>query len=104
MRPAAVAWQQHTQDDHWRSMALKAVAALVSCGAVSSCALLEGRGDEEELTSEVLEVVNWSGTHACRPTAVHTPESVEEVEALVTRYHSAGERLRPSGPQKGASM
>lgn len=42
--------------------------------------------DEEE---EHL-LVNWSGTHECRPRMLAQPESLEELEALVADAHAAG--------------
>jgi len=31
-----------------------------------------------------------SGTHECRPKALHQPESLEELESLVADYHKRG--------------
>lgn len=43
-------------------------------------------GDDEE---EHL-LVNWSGTHECRPRVLAQPENLEELEALVAGAHAAG--------------
>ena len=32
-----------------------------------------------------------SGTHECRPKALHQPETLEELESLVADYHKRGE-------------
>jgi hypothetical protein len=41
-------------------------------------------GDDDQL------LVNWSGTHECRPRALAQPESLEELEAVVARAHEQG--------------
>lgn len=52
-----------------------------------------GADDEEEHL-----LVNWSGTHECRPRVLAQPESLKELEALVADAHAAGaqpETLKP---------
>jgi len=41
-------------------------------------------GDDDQL------LVNWSGTHECRPRALAQPESLAELEAVVARAHEQG--------------
>jgi FAD/FMN-containing dehydrogenase len=50
------------------------------------------KGDEED---ERTVILNWSGTHECRPAVIHLPESLAEVEALVAQAHADGTKLRP---------
>ncbi|KAH8052541.1 D-arabinono-1,4-lactone oxidase [Aureococcus anophagefferens] len=69
-------------------------SAAAALGASASCALADGGDDDDD---DVLEVVNWSATHSARPTAVYTPESVADVEALVAAHAARKARLRPCG-------
>lgn len=67
-------------------------------GAVASCAAVGGFAAAEAGIDDEREVVtNWSGTHSCAPLAIHSPETVGEVEALVAEYHFKRRRLRPCG-------
>ena len=70
-------------------------SAAAALGASASCALADGGDDDDD--DDVLEVVNWSATHSARPTAVYTPESVADVEALVAAHAARKARLRPCG-------
>jgi L-galactono-1,4-lactone dehydrogenase len=42
-------------------------------------------------------VVNWSGTHEASPRAYYSPETEEDVEAIVRDAHRGGRRLRAVG-------
>lgn len=42
-------------------------------------------------------VVNWSGTHEAHPRLLYSPESEEDVEAIVRSAHQQGRRLRAVG-------
>ena len=48
----------------------------------------DAAGDKDEDEEHLL--VNWSGTHECRPRVLAQPESLEELEALVADAHAAG--------------
>ncbi|GBF99677.1 L-galactono-1,4-lactone dehydrogenase [Raphidocelis subcapitata] len=42
-------------------------------------------------------VVNWSGTHSVQPKAFYSPESEEDVKAIVADCHAKGRKLRVTG-------
>ena len=73
---------------------------LVSAGAVglgASAAILWRKvvpraagGSEAADEGEDHLLVNWSGTHECRPRVLAQPESLEELERLVAEAHAEG--------------
>jgi hypothetical protein len=48
-------------------------------------------------TTSETTVSNWSNTHEVTTANYHTPESVEELEALVAAAHAGRTKLRPVG-------
>lgn len=77
-----------TARTHRVSLAPLAAAAALLLGAS------QARSEEED--DELADVVNWSGTHACRA-LVHTPETRAEAIEIVAEHQARGEQLRPVG-------
>lgn len=66
----------------WLQSSMRAAAIAAPVAAAST---------EEEL------VLNWSGTHSCRPSRVYTPETVGEAAAIMSAHASTKRPLRPCG-------
>lgn len=70
-----------------------AAAFTAAIAATAATALAEGHeGDDHDHM-----FVNWSATHECRPSEFYTPESVEEVEKLLRKFHDKKRKLRCMG-------
>jgi hypothetical protein len=71
-------------------------AGAVGLGASAAILLQRGRAPvapaagEEDADGDDQLLVNWSGTHECRPCALAQPESLEELEAVVAHAHEQG--------------
>ncbi len=68
------------------AVGLGASAAILWRKVVPRAAGGSEAADEEE--DHLL--VNWSGTHECRPRVLAQPESLEELERLVAEAHAEG--------------
>ena len=83
-----------------RDLVPTGLTQLVSAGAVglgASAAILWRKvlpraagGSEAVDEGEDHLLVNWSGTHECRPRVLAQPESLEELERLVAKAHAEG--------------
>lgn len=73
-------------------------AALVGATAAALLLALAARAEGKKDAGDHDHVfVNWSATHECRPRAFFTPESVEDVEALLRQFHASKQKIRCMG-------
>uniref|UniRef100_A0AAV1UJ63 FAD-binding PCMH-type domain-containing protein n=1 Tax=Peronospora matthiolae TaxID=2874970 RepID=A0AAV1UJ63_9STRA len=84
--------QQRAASSAWDS--IKKIALVATAGAALTTA---GLLTTTAHSQHEHEFVNWSATHKCRPKQFHVPETVEEVEELLKRYHDKKQKLRCMG-------
>merc|ERR1740129_212524 len=73
-------------------------AALLGLGAASAGASGLLRCEEEPCESErAVQMSNWSGTHTLTAERLYSPESTEELQALIAFTNRKGMKVRPLG-------
>uniref|UniRef100_M4B942 FAD-binding PCMH-type domain-containing protein n=2 Tax=Hyaloperonospora arabidopsidis (strain Emoy2) TaxID=559515 RepID=M4B942_HYAAE len=90
-------YSSHARDQQRASSAwdsIKKIALVATAGAALTAA---GLLTNTAHSQDEHEFVNWSATHNCRPKQFHVPETVEEVEELLKRYHDKKQKLRCMG-------
>lgn len=66
-------------------------------GAAASMFAYSTANAEAAPEPESAEITNWSSTHTVSTERYYTPETIEELQALVRHAHENGESLRPVG-------
>ncbi|KAK9794590.1 hypothetical protein WJX73_001185 [Symbiochloris irregularis] len=86
----------------WRFIGL---IGATGAGALAAASIFEKRRDDAEKPDPPGQVegeddtvlLNWSGTHECRPRRFFQPATQQQLEHLVKKAHKAGEKLRCVG-------
>lgn len=75
-----------------------ALATTAAAGTtIAYCAVETAEASDGVPEAESATITNWSGTHTVTTDRYYTPESVDELKALVRQAHESGEPLRPVG-------
>jgi L-galactono-1,4-lactone dehydrogenase len=82
------------QSDASTTKTMAAAGAMVA-GLILGVELTTSRSRMEPDGEHVF--VNWSASHECRPQAFHVPETLEQVEEIVKKYHKEKKKLRCMG-------
>lgn len=92
--------QQHKQHRNPYNLVFPIVGVSIGIMAIGGVLMkqhyeqvLEELADEDHQET----LLNWSGTHSISPEHIFTPQSTQEVEAMVAQCHSNNTPFRPMG-------
>ncbi|KAL4175793.1 hypothetical protein KRP22_000752 [Phytophthora ramorum] len=88
---------QKSSRESVRFAALTAAGAALAVVGISAGLADAAQAEKQQEAEDHHEFVNWSATHECRPQNFHVPETVDEVEKLLKKYHDKKQKLRCMG-------
>lgn len=73
-------------------------AGALATGVVAALLWRDSSPAEPPGGEEGAHIVNWSGTHEVRPRRLYQPETIKELQDIVTQHHETGECPSPCTP------